>query len=144
MSKGQRFAYARKQNDLGLTLYVPFLPISLNHGDLFLEVTALLDTGADVNVLPYNIGQELGVVWEEQTTVLQLGGNLGKFPARGLILIARVGEFPPVPLVFAWSLSNDVPLLLGHVNFFAEFDVCFYTSQLSFEISLKSVVNPYK
>jgi hypothetical protein len=144
MSKGQRFAYTRKQNDLGLTLYVPFLPISLNHGDLFLEVTALLDTGADVNVLPYNIGQELGVVWEEQTTVLQLGVNLGKFPARGLILIARVGEFPPVPLVFAWSLSNDIPLLLGHVNFFAGFDVCFYTSQLSFEISLKSVVNPYK
>jgi hypothetical protein len=143
MSKRQRFAYTKKQNNLGLSLYVPFLPILLNNGDRFLEVTALLDTGADVNVLPYNIGQQLGVVWEEQTTVLQLGGNLGKFPARGLILMARVGEFLAVPLVFAWSQSNDVPLLLGHVNFFAEFDVCFYSSQLSFEISLKSL-NPYK
>jgi len=35
------------------------------------------------------------------------------------------------------SQSNDVPLLLGHVNFFAEFDVCFYTSQFAFEVSLK-------
>ncbi|MEC4814408.1 MAG: retroviral-like aspartic protease [Scytonema sp. PMC 1069.18] len=137
MSKGQRFSYTKKQNNLGLTLHVPFLDLVLNHGDRFLQVTALLDTGADVNVLPYNIGQELGAVWEEQATPLQLGGNLAKFPARGLILLAIVGEFPPVPLVFAWSQSNNVPLLLGHVNFFAEFDVCFYTSQLSFEISLK-------
>jgi len=42
-----------------------------------------------------------------------------------------------IPLVFALSQSNDVPLLLGHVNFFAEFDVCFYTSQFAFEVSLK-------
>ncbi|ACK72706.1 conserved hypothetical protein [Gloeothece citriformis PCC 7424] len=137
MSKRQRFFYTRKQNNLGLSLNVPFLPILLTHDQHFLEVNALLDTGANVNVLPYDIGQQLGVVWEEQKTLLQLGGNLGNFPARGLILIARVGEFPPVPLVFAWSQSNDVPLLLGHVNFFTEFDVCFYTSQLFFEISLK-------
>ncbi|GAA6617894.1 retroviral-like aspartic protease [Scytonema sp. NUACC26] len=137
MSKRQRFAYTQKKNNLGLTLYVPFLDLVWARGHRFLEVTALLDTGADVNVLPYDIGEQLGAVWSEQTTLLQLGGSLGQFPARGLILIATLGEFPPVPLVFAWSQSNNVPLLLGHVNFFAEFNVCFYTSELSFEISLK-------
>ena len=137
MANKQRFSYSRKQNNVGLSLDVPLLLIQLNHRDCFLEVMALLDTGADVNVLPYHIGQQLGAIWEEQTTVLQLGGNLGKFPAKGLILMAKIGNFPSIPLVFAWSQSNDVPLLLGHVNFFAEFDVCFFTSQLSFEISLK-------
>jgi hypothetical protein len=27
------------------------------------------------------------------------------------------GVFVPVPLAFAWTRSNDVPLILGHVNF---------------------------
>jgi hypothetical protein len=35
---------------------------------------------------------------------------------------------------------RNVPLILGQVNFFMEFDICFYRSQLQFEISPKSVV----
>jgi len=33
-----------------------------------------------------------------------------------------------------------VPLILGQVNFFMEFDVCFYRSQLEFAISLKAPI----
>jgi hypothetical protein len=43
-----------------------------------------------------------------------------------------------VQLVFAWSLSDDAPLLLGRMNFFLEFDVCFYRSQLAFEVCPKA------
>jgi hypothetical protein len=50
---------------------------------------------------------------------------------------AIVGDFEPVQLVFAWCESDDVPLLLGRMNFFAEFDVCFYQSQLKFEVRRK-------
>ena len=31
--------------------------------------------------------------------------------------------------------NNDVPLLLGRMNFFLEFDVCFYTSLKEFELT---------
>jgi hypothetical protein len=37
--------------------------------------------------------------------------------------------------VFAWCQSDSVPLLLGRMNFFAEFNVCFNQNQLMFEIS---------
>ncbi|WP_375513712.1 hypothetical protein [uncultured Nostoc sp.] len=37
---------------------------------------ALLDTSASVNVLPYEIGLQLGAVWQEQTVPIQLSGNL--------------------------------------------------------------------
>lgn len=36
------------------------------------------------------------------------------------------------------ELSDDTPLLLGRMNFFLEFDVCFYRSQLAFEIRPKA------
>lgn len=49
-------------------------------------------------------------------------------------MTATIGAFTLVRLVFAWSLSDDVPLLLGRMNFFLEFDVCFYRSQMMFEL----------
>ncbi|WP_315791508.1 hypothetical protein [Fischerella sp. JS2] len=30
--------------------------------------------------------------------------------------------------------STQAPLILGHMNFFAEFDVCFYRADLAFEV----------
>ncbi|MGL5805798.1 MAG: retroviral-like aspartic protease, partial [Xenococcaceae cyanobacterium] len=88
-------------------------------------------------VLPYSFGIQLGAVWEEQTTSVTLAGNLASTEARGLLVIAQISDFDPVRLVFAWSLSDDTPLLLGRMNFFLEFDVCFYRSQLIFEIRPK-------
>ncbi|MEH2328211.1 hypothetical protein [Nostoc sp.] len=69
---------------------------------------------------------------------MQLAGNLAPAEAKGLILSAQIASFAPVRLVFAWSLTDDVPLLLGRMNFFLEFDVCFYCSQMVFELSSKS------
>ncbi|WP_244913187.1 hypothetical protein [Phormidesmis priestleyi] len=43
---------------------------------------------------------------------------------------AIVGEFEPLQLVFAWTQATNVPLILGQVNFFMEFDVCFYGCDL--------------
>ena len=101
-------------------------------------MSALLDTGASVNVLPHSIGKQLGAVWEEQTTSVTLAGNLAAVEARGLLVSAKIGDFDPVRLVFAWSLSDDAPLLLGRMNFFLEFDVCFYRSQLAFAVCPRS------
>jgi predicted aspartyl protease len=103
--------------------------------------SGLLDTGASVNVLPYSVGVELGYVWEQQTTALSLTGNLAQYEARVVVLQAVVGQFEAVQLVFAWTYATNVPLILGQVNFFMEFDVCFYRSQLQFEISLKSLAS---
>jgi hypothetical protein len=98
-----------------------------------------------VNVLPYQMGLSLGLVWENSTMAVTLGGNLAMAEARGVLVNAMtsgrsqtiVGDFEPVRLVFAWCESNDVPLLLGRMNFFSEFNVCFYQSQLMFEVRRK-------
>lgn len=95
---------------------------------------ALLDTGASVNVLPYEVGIQLGAIWENQTVTIPLSGNLARSEARGLVLYGAVAQFSPVLLAFAWTQSKDAPLILGHMNFFAEFNVCFYRHELAFEV----------
>jgi hypothetical protein len=138
MRNAQRFNFTEGFDAFGVPDALPQLSLSLTYRDSSTEVLALLDTGASVNVLPYSIGIQLGAVWEEQRTSVILAGNLAPVEARGLLVSARIGDFDPVRLVFAWSLSDDVPLLLGRMNFFLEFDVCFYRSQLVFEVRPKS------
>ncbi len=134
MVDGQRFPFTERTDSQGLSSVMPYLPLTLTNGSPSVEVMALLDTGASVNVLPYEIGVQLGAIWENQTVSIPLRGNLAHSEARGLVVSATVAAFPPILLAFAWTQAKDVPVILGHMNFFAEFNVCFYRHELAFEI----------
>jgi len=141
MTTPVRFAYvdiAARHTEGSLLAY---MPLALSHGPQVLTVEGLLDTGATVNVLPYAVGLQLGLVWDHQTTRVHLTGSLARLPARGVIASGHVASFPAVALAFAWAQSTDVPLILGQVNFFMEFDVCFFRSQAAFEIDPKGKAN---
>jgi hypothetical protein len=131
---GQRFAFTERTDSFGRSVIMPYLPLMLTSGDHSVEVMALLDTGASVNVLPYQIGVQLGAVWENQTLSIPLSGNLARSEARGLVLSGAVALFAPILLAFAWTQSNDLPVILGHMNFFAEFNMCVYGHELAFEV----------
>jgi hypothetical protein len=122
---------------MGVLADVPYLPLTLTYQNRSVEVMGLLDTGASVNVLPYNVGVELGAIWEPQRFSVTLAGNLASAETKGLLVLAKVGDFEPVQLAFAWTRVNNLPILLGRTNFFTEFDVCFYGSQLAFEVCPK-------
>jgi Aspartyl protease len=138
MRNAQRFNFTEGFDTFGVPDALPQLPLLLTYRSASVEVSALLDTGASVNVLPHSLGVQLGGVWDEQTITVTLTGNLASVEARGLLVSAKIGDFEPIRLVFAWSISDDVPLLLGRMNFFLEFDVCFYRAALAFEVRPKS------
>ena len=133
-----RFPYV-PADDLPTSL-MPRLSLVLSYGNRSVKVVGLLDTGAAVNVLPYGIGLALGAVWEDQKFSVPLVGSLGRFEARGLAVFAshpQLNPDNPVRLVCAWTRAEDAPVLFGQLNFFMEFDVCFYRSQSVFDINLK-------
>jgi len=129
-----RFPYVQVDPSLGDASALPYMPITLINGQQKIGASALVDSGAALNVLPYNLGIQLGAVWEQQTVSVALSGNLAASEARALLLTGQVADFPPVRLAFAWSRSNNVPVILGQVNFFMNFDVCFFRAQLLYEI----------
>lgn len=114
---------------------LPTIPLTLSYREHSVTVAGLLDTEATVNVLPYDLGRELGAVWEQQTTHVRLTGNFAHFEARGLTVAANVNDFEPVPLIFAWTRKRNVPVILGQINFFLEFEVCFFSAQGVLDIS---------
>lgn len=113
---------------------LPRLPLVLRQGNHIVHVAGLVDSGATVSVLPYRIGIQLGAVWDDQKAVIRLTGNLGGLAAQPVFPMVEIGDFVPVRLAFAWSRRDDVPLILGQMNFFMEFEVCFYRWQMEFEV----------
>lgn len=113
-----RYFYTRTNTPLGEIDVLPLIPITLMYGNVSITGSGLIDTGATVNVLPYSVGVELGANWQDQSVPLRLTGNLARFEARVLIVNAQVSDFLSVRLAFAWTQTDDVPLLLGQVQFF--------------------------
>jgi hypothetical protein len=61
-----RFTYstiapARHESDS-----LPWLPLVLRVGTRAVKAVGLVDSGATVNVLPFELGVELGAVWDER------------------------------------------------------------------------------
>lgn len=133
-----RFKYSTTDPSQNEFDSLPRLPLTLELGGRIVQVVGLVDSASTVNVLPYEVGIRLGTTWDDRKANLRLGGSLGGMNAIPLFVTAQVGSFAPVRLAFAWVKSNDVPLILGQTNFFMEFDVCFYRSQLEFEVKPKS------
>lgn len=137
MNDSQHFPFSEMRDKTGRVLLRPMLPINLQNAGKFIATTALLDTGADVNVMPFSLGLALGGNWDEARVVFGLSGNLSQQPARGLVVNMSIGKFEPVRLAFAWSRSDEARLLLGQMNFFLTFNVCFYGSEGYFDVRLK-------
>ncbi len=117
---------------------MPLLPVTLFYGGQELEVTALVDSGAMMNVIPYRVGLEMGLVWDDSQTNISLGGAFRGVPAMSIVIGGQIGDFPPMTLLFAWSRSDNVRVILGQFNFFQEFEVHFYRSKFEFEINPKA------
>ena len=132
----QRFSYVSRDPSLGNASLAPMMAITLI-GSQNVSTSGLLDSGAAINVLPYSLGEQLGFDWDEQMRSVELTGNLASTEAKILVLSALVGSFPPIRLAFAWAQTDEVSVILGQVNFFMEFDVCFFRSQSAFELRPK-------
>jgi hypothetical protein len=54
---------------------------------------------------------------------------------QAVVVAAKIEGFEPVNLTFAWTRSPNAPLILGQMNFFLEFNVCFFRTESAFELS---------
>lgn len=137
MPDPERFPFTAGDGGAGEAGLLPYLPVVLVYQGRSVEASGLLDTGATVNVMPYHTGAEIGAVWEEGSASLKLTGNLAQYEAQPLVVEASIGSFSLVRLAFAWTRAEEVPLILGQVNFFMEYDVCFYRARRYFEVQPK-------
>ncbi|MBC1238537.1 hypothetical protein [Nostoc sp. 2RC] len=129
-----RFKYSTTSSTQNEFDSLPRIPLVLTRENYRIQANGLVDSGATVNVMPYELGLQLGGIWDERKAIIQLAGNLSNQPAMPFFATSEISNFPPVQLVFAWVSSLNAPLILGQTNFFLQFDICFYRSKFEFEI----------
>jgi len=128
------YPYVQLIPSIGAAGWMPMLPVTLDHNGTALAAAALVDSGASLNIIPYQLGVQLGGNWNQYPGSLPLGGVFANYPAKPLFLDVRIGTFPPVQLSFGWTQAPTARLLLGQMNFFLEFDVCFYRTRGEFHV----------
>lgn len=82
-----------------------------------------IDSGADVTMIPLSLGRLLGLEIEEKR-IEQIGGIRGNVPVIYIKNQMRIGE-EEFSTYIAWSLTEDVPPLLGRTDVFDTFRVTF-------------------
>lgn len=131
-----RFQYSITSPEHDQDDAMPRLSVTLRSGNRQIQAIALVDSGATINVLPFELGRQLGAVWDDSEAILPLGGILGS-DGISLNIETQVGDYPSVELSFAWVQNDRVPLILGQFDFFENFRVCFERYNLEFEITPK-------
>lgn len=112
----------------------PFLPVFLSNGRQNVQSLALVDSGADMNVMPYDIGIELGGIWDEQREIVGLSGIAGQVESRAMVVDLAIENWPIIKMGFAWTREADVPVVLGQISFFSHVNICFMRSSQQFEL----------
>jgi hypothetical protein len=113
------------------------LPVELERNSRRIRSVALVDSGATIRVLPFSLGSKFGVDWDSLPDSVSVGGVGGHVNGKLLAVDAYITGFSPVSLLFSWVQTDNYPFVLGQTNFFMLFDVCFYRSQLYFELTLR-------
>ena len=115
------------------SLSMPYVRVRLRFGAAAVDAWALVDTGAEVNVMPHSVGVRLGLNWSDFSVGPVLGGNaFGE--TRVVDIDLSIGSVSRVPLTFCWANHDRVKLLLGHQNFFEEFNAFFDTKNRELSI----------
>ena len=97
----------------------PIIPVRISGPARSVNVLMLLDSGADLSILPYAVGETIGLVLDMDTRSEVQGIGEGMVPyvlgevdlqVGGMALQERVG----------WALIEEVPFLLGRLDVFRE------------------------
>ena len=62
MRDSKRYPFISADSTLGEASLRPYLPLKLTYQGRSVATSGLLDTGSTVNVLPYQVGVDLGAV----------------------------------------------------------------------------------
>lgn len=103
----------------------PFAKVALIFDANKITEWFFIDSGADVSLVKRKLGELLGFRLKEEEEIRQLSGiGTSTIPYVLRTIKMRIGE-KEFDARIAWSLIEDVPLVLGRLDVFDKFDILF-------------------
>ena len=119
------FDFRKEKSNIFGEIRRPIARLILIKGKIKLPEIFYVDSGADVTLIPRSVGELLGFKVKSPEEISEIKG-IGE---HGIPIVIRKITFQigqtKIPSKIAWSLVENVPLLLGREDFFKYFDIVF-------------------
>lgn len=118
------FPFAQRRSRRLGEILKPLIPVRISGPARSVNVFMLLDSGADLSILPYSVGETIGLVLDISTRSEVQGIGEGMVPYVLGEVDLQVGEIALHARV-GWALIEEVPFLLGRLDVFRELAIEF-------------------
>lgn len=119
------FAWRREPSGLFGYLQRPVISLTVGFKGKWIPQIFYLDSGADITLIPRSVGKLLGFptpVPLEKKVIWGIG-------QKGIVVAIRrvqvLLDGQQLKLKVAWAYKDEVPLLLGRIDFFSSFNILF-------------------
>jgi len=102
----------------------PIIPVTLIGAKERAGVSMLLDSGADLSLIPYSVGEAIGLELDLENRSEVQGIGEGSIPYILCQVSMKIGEIE-TSIRVGWALIEEVPLILGRLDVFRQFAVDF-------------------
>ncbi len=110
----------------------PVAYVVLINGDIKVPEYVYVDSGADITLISKSVGEILGFKVSDNDKIEEIKG-IGE---RSVPLVIKSINMQIGEKVFqtriGWALIEEVPLLLGRIEVFSFFDICFQKNEKTF------------
>ena len=113
----------------------PIIPVTIIGPKRNLNIFMLLDSGADLSLIPYSVGETIGLEldFENRSEVQGIGeGSVPYILTKIKLKIEKV----EISARVGWALIEEVPFILGRLDLFQKFSIEFR------EFENKILLNP--
>ncbi|PJB98802.1 MAG: hypothetical protein CO078_00780 [Candidatus Nealsonbacteria bacterium CG_4_9_14_0_8_um_filter_36_17] len=131
------FKYQKEKSDLG-EVWRPIAQVTLLVKNFRVEVPLYIDSGADITLIPLGFGEALGFK-QDSAQIKEIRGVSGgtvPYIIKNVKLLIGDVKFS---VRIAWSLSEEVPPLLGRLDVFTKFKIVFDEENKIVEFHPKSI-----
>lgn len=105
-------------------IYEPTIQVTLKGPNGSVDVAMIIDSGADISIIPYTLGEDLGLHldMEKRRDVRGVGDSSVAYILSTVEV--QIGDLN-VEARVGWALTDDVPLILGRLDIFRSFVIEF-------------------
>lgn len=119
-----RFRYQPERSELG-TIYRPVATVFLENKGALIELPLYIDSGADISMIPYRFGKALRLERGRKDRTKRIRGITGPNVPYVVKRLTFIFGRKKISVRVAWSMIEEVPLLLGRMDLFSKFRIIF-------------------
>ena len=119
-----KFSFEKRYSEKLGEILKPIIPVSIRGPKKSINIFMLLDSGSDISLIPYSVGESIGLELDMANHSEVQGIGEGSVPYILSNVELNIGDVE-IAIRIGWALIEEVPFILGRLDLFQFFSVEF-------------------